>query len=175
MNTVLLKSDGNAVVFGPVSVKNPLRIPDLPSHVIYTQASLGGHHLVLLRSDGRVVAIGSNTDGQCNIPQAMRSRCCIQVAAGDIHTALLMKDGTAIAFGSNLDRQCDLPRELPHGVNGYTQIAAGFVNTVLLQSDGMAVVCGHNKDGQANIPALPEGMRYSECGVPPWCAVQHYL
>merc|ERR1719491_2569511 len=36
--------------------------------MIYTQVAAGSGHTVLLRSDGVVVACGSNADGKCNIP-----------------------------------------------------------------------------------------------------------
>ena len=180
-HTVLLTSDGKAKLFGCTWQRKwlchqkyhrphfaplfaPPEIPDVTStHVIYTQASPGGFHVALLRSDGKVVIIGCNDSGQCNIPPELGAgRCCIQVAAGFNHTVFLMDDGTAIAFGSNNHTQCDLPKRLPDGVHGYTQVAAGFVNTVLLQSDGMAVACGDDENDQRNIPALPKGISYTQ-------------
>ena len=85
-HTVLLTSDGKAKLFGCTWQRKwlchqkyhrplfaplfaPPEIPDVTStHVIYTQASPGGFHVALLRSDGKVVIIGCNDSGQCNIP-----------------------------------------------------------------------------------------------------------
>lgn len=43
-------------------------VPALPPGVTYTQVVAGGHHTVLLRSDGRAVACGSNDCGQSSVP-----------------------------------------------------------------------------------------------------------
>ena len=42
-------------------------VPDLPAGVTYTHVAAGGCHSMLLRSDGGVVAFGSNHGGQCAI------------------------------------------------------------------------------------------------------------
>ena len=39
----------------------------LDGDVTYTQIYAGGIHTVLLRSDGKVLAVGRNNSGQCDI------------------------------------------------------------------------------------------------------------
>jgi len=58
----------------------------------------GGGHTVGLRSDGTVVAVGNNDDGQCNVGGWTD---ITQVTAGWDHTVGLRSDGTVVAVGSN--------------------------------------------------------------------------
>eukprot|EP00435_Cladocopium_sp_Y103_P028929 s186_g7.t1 len=121
-----------------------------------TMVSAGGYHTVLLRSDGRVVACGSNRCKQRSIPKGTYT----QVSASSVHSVLLRSDGKAIAFGMNRDRQCNIP-PLDKGMS-YTQVSAGGQHTVLLRSDGSVVACGSNSSGQCSIPPLDEGVSYTQ-------------
>ena len=58
----------------------------------------GNYHTVGLKSDGTVVAVGMNGDGQCDVGNWTD---IIQVAAGDDHTVGLKSDGTVVAVGDN--------------------------------------------------------------------------
>ena len=69
----------------------------------------GGCHTVLLRSDGAAVAFGSNSDGQCRIPELVAGVSYTQVAAGREHTVLLRSDGAAVALGDDYEGQCIIP------------------------------------------------------------------
>ena len=122
--------------------------------------SAGYSHTVLLCSDGRAVACGKNTDGQCNIPPLDEGVSYTQISAGHFHTVLLRSDGSVAACGSNLHGQCNIP-PLDEGVS-YTQISADHFHTVLLRSDGIVVACGANFLGQCNIPRLDEGVSYTQ-------------
>ena len=96
----------------------------------------GDFHTVGLKSDGTVVAVGRNDDGQCDVGSWTD---IIQVAAGDYHTVGLKSDGTVVAVGWNDDGQCD--------VGNWTdiiQVAAGDCHTVGLKSDGTVVAVGDN-------------------------------
>ncbi|CAK9049098.1 E3 ISG15--protein ligase Herc6 [Durusdinium trenchii] len=136
------------------------KIPPLKEGMSYNQVAAGCFHTVLLRSDGDVVACGSNSDGQCDIPPLEEGISYTQVSAGGSHTVLLRSDGNAVACGSNSDGQCDIPA-LEKGIS-YTQVSAGCFHTVLLRSDGNAVACGSNSDGQCDIPALEKGISYTQ-------------
>ena len=87
----------------------------------------GVGHIVLLRNDGTVVALGYDRFGQCNIPE-LGDLTDTQVAAGSLHTVLLRSDGMAVPCGNNYKGQscgeneygqCNIP-EL--GDLTYTQV-----------------------------------------------------
>ena len=101
------------------------------------------HHTVGLRSDGTVVAAGSNSYGQCNVDEWSN---IARIAAGAHHTVGLKKNGTVVAAGSNSYGQCNV-----NGWNNIAEIAAGAYNTVGLKKDGTVVATGSNNDGECNI------------------------
>ena len=60
--------------------------------------AVGSNHTVGLTSNGTVVAVGSNEDGQCDV----HDWCdIVAVAAGCAHTIGLKSDGTLVAMGAN--------------------------------------------------------------------------
>lgn len=80
---------------------------------------------MLLRSDGRIVACGSNRFGQCNIPEPGEGVVYAQVAAGCHHTVLLRSDGRITACGSDsLGHSCG-------GLAGYMAISPEVCGGVL--------------------------------------------
>jgi len=103
----------------------------------------GATHTVGIRSDGKVLAVGSNSYGQCNVGSWTD---ITQVAAGDLHTVGLKSDGTVVAVGDNQGEQCN--------VGDWTdiiQVACGSTHTVGLKSDGTVVAVGYCYDGQCNV------------------------
>jgi hypothetical protein len=109
------------------------------SNIIITQVAAGGYHTVGLKEDDTVVAVGDNSDGQCDVGGWTDIK---QVAAGAKHTVGLKDDGTVIAVGENYHGQCN--------VGGWTdiiQIAAGRYNTVGLKEDGTVVAAGKSIRG----------------------------
>ena len=64
-----------------------------------------GWHTVGLKSDGTVVAVGSNKYGQCDVSQWTD---IVAVSAGGLHTVGLKSDGTVVAVGYNGDGRCDV-------------------------------------------------------------------
>ena len=69
------------------------------------QVSAGAFHTVGLKSDGTMVAVGRNTEGQCDVSDWNSIQ---QVSAGGYRTVGLKSDGTVVAVGSNDDGQCDV-------------------------------------------------------------------
>ena len=65
----------------------------------------GGFHTVGLHSDGTVVAVGENDDGQCDVSDWSD---IVAVAAGDDYTVGLRSDGTMVAVGDNDYGQCNV-------------------------------------------------------------------
>jgi alpha-tubulin suppressor-like RCC1 family protein len=104
----------------------------------------GFGHTVGLMSDGTVVAVGDNTDGQCNVASWTGIQ---QVAAADYYTVGLKSDGTVVAVGDNTDGQCNVA-----SWSGIQQVSAGYAHdTVGLKSDGTVVAVGDNTYGQCNV------------------------
>ena len=103
----------------------------------------GSSHTVGLKSDGTVVAVGSNDCGKCNMSDWAT---IVAVSAGDAHTVGLKADGTVVAVGSNNYGRCN--------VSDWTNIAAvsaGSSHTVGLKNDGTVVAVGSNTYGQCNV------------------------
>jgi len=103
----------------------------------------GGAHTVGLKSDGTVVAVGDNDNGQCDVNGWAH---ITQVAAGYYHTVGLKSDGTVVAVGENYPGQCEVG-----GWKDIVQVAAGGAHTVGLKSDGTVVAVGDNDDGQCDV------------------------
>ena len=105
--------------------------------------SAGDSHTVGLKSDGTVIAVGENDDGQCDVSGWTD---IVAISAGGWHTVGLRSDGTAVAVGSNKHGQCR--------VSGWTDIvavSAGGAHTVGLRSDGTVVAVGYNEYGQCDV------------------------
>ena len=97
---------------------------------------------------GNVVAWGSNSSGQTNVPVAAQSGVTA-IAAGGAHTVALKTNGTVVAWGQNFDGQTTVPA----GLSGVTAIAGGSVHTVALKSDGTVVAWGDSGFGRTTVPA----------------------
>ncbi len=104
--------------------------------------SAGVNHIVGLKKDGTVVAVGDNDYGQCDVSDWTD---IVSVAAGDMHTVGLKKDGTVVAVGYNFNYQCN--------VSNWTDIiavSAGISHTVGLKSNGTVIAIGDNTDGRCD-------------------------
>ncbi len=62
-------------------------------------------HTVGVKSDGTVVAVGNNEEGQCDVDNWTD---IVAVSAGGYHTVGLKADGTVVAVGNNEAGQCDV-------------------------------------------------------------------
>ncbi len=103
----------------------------------------GEFHTVALRSNGTVVATGTNYNGQLKVGDW---RDIISVAAGRYHTVGLKSDGTVVAVGHNEDGQCDVG-----SWRDIVAISAGYWHTVGLKSDGTVVAVGRSEHGQLDV------------------------
>ena len=112
-----------------------------PLGQVTPMVAAGWSHLVGLKSDGTVVAVGANGVGECNVGTWTD---IVQVAGGG-HTVGLKSDGTVVAVGGNYYGQCD--------VGTWTDIVqvAGGGHTVGLKIDGTAVAVGSNSYGTCNV------------------------
>jgi hypothetical protein len=94
----------------------------------------GGFHTVGLKSDGTVVAVGRNDDGQCDVGGWTG---ITQIAAGLDYTVGLRANGKVVAVGDCVYGEC--------AVGDWTdiiQVAVFYLNTVGLKSDGTVVRAG---------------------------------
>ncbi len=106
----------------------------------------GSGHVVGLRNDGTVVAVGDNEYGQCNVDDWDN---IVAISAGDWHTVGLKADGTVISTrpfdrkGISTISACDVDKW-----SDIVAISAGCGITLGLKKDGTVVSCGYNKENQ---------------------------
>ena len=72
-----------------------------------TAIAAGDYHAVGLKKDGTAVAVGTNSDGRCDVA-AWKNLAAVY--AGGRHTVGLKKDGTLVAVGNNSKGQCDVEK-----------------------------------------------------------------
>jgi T5SS/PEP-CTERM-associated repeat protein len=135
-----------ARVWGQQGLANP----HLASQVV---ALAGGDaNTVALRSDGTLVAWGSNEGGQCNIPADLGLVKVVAgvntIAAGHYHTVAVRSNGTVAAWGRNTFGQCDVPGD----VSAVLSVAAGEGHSLALREGGIVSGWGRNDYGQAAVP-----------------------
>ena len=110
--------------------------------------SAGYDHTIGLKSDGTVVAVGDNDNGQCNVKDW---KDIVAVSAGDYYTVGLKSDGTVVAVGNNDDGKCSV-----EDWKDIIAVSAGNHHTVGLKSDGTVVATKFNHsmwhyDGQCDV------------------------
>lgn len=98
-----------------------------------------------LRTDGRVVAWGGNTEGQCDVPEAALSGVQ-SISASGVQTVALREDSGVIGWGNHSMGGLPVPTETQDGV---AAIAAGYEFVVALKDDGTVLVWGSNYETQA--------------------------
>lgn len=106
----------------------------------------GKGHVVALKRDGTVVAVGDNTFGQCNVGDWTD---IISISAGDYHTVGLKSDGTVVTTQSK-SAFPDSYSEISTWKD-IVSISAGYGFTLGLKSDGSLVAAGFNKEGQCDV------------------------
>lgn len=164
---LLLRADGTVVYRGDWQYRDEMAVPrDLAG----VRAIAAGRSFALaLKEDGTLVAWGSNSGGQLDVPSARdaaapfvpipraypthatdseRPRSFIAVAAGHEHSVALRNDGTVVAWGGNSRGQLDVPENL----TGVTGIAAGDKHSIALLSDGTVVTWGRTVGGPIDQP-----------------------
>lgn len=65
------------------------------------QVSAGDQHSLARRSDGVVVAWGSNGSGQCVVPNLPNGLHYVEVAGGSSHGLARRSDGSVVAWGDD--------------------------------------------------------------------------
>ncbi|MBO4355389.1 MAG: hypothetical protein J5850_00855 [Clostridia bacterium] len=130
-----VKEDGT-VSYGAGRLYTP------PEGLTAVSVSVGYLHVVVLLSDGTVVAFGDNTYGQCETSDWSK---VVAISAGKNHTVALRSDGSVIAVGDNSKGQTKVS-----AVRNGVAISAGDANTVILLNSGMVTAIGDNSSGQCD-------------------------
>ena len=136
-----VKADGTVKVFKWSWADAP--IDKVSSWTDIKSVSSSWDHIVALKSDGTVVAAGSNAYGECEVGGWTD---IVAVSAGMNFTLGLKSDGTVVAAGLNENGQCDVG-----SWTGIAAIDAGYYHSVGMKSDGTVVASGANWQGQCNV------------------------
>jgi hypothetical protein len=158
-----LLSDGTVVGWNPrpsFEVPDPGKIlPSLSSLSNITAISMCNYHLLALKNDGTVVALGENGSGQSTVPVGLNN--VVAVSAGANHSLALKSNGKVVAWGDNTYGQTNVPA----GLSGVAAISAGYNHNLALESNGVLVAWGDNTYGQCNIPAGLSNVVYVSAGA----------
>lgn len=127
------------------------------------------NHILFLRSDGKVLAIGNNEYGQLGIGNNERRNSIsevigvsdvVKISVGNAFSLFLKADGTVYSCGHNFFGQLGHGFENMYNQNTPTQIlklenivkiACGYHHSLFLRSDGKVLSCGYNLFGQIGI------------------------
>lgn len=145
-------------------------IPNIENKPIKIAMSPTDTHMLILKEDGTVWAVGENTRGQLGdgtnisktIPvQAIGLTKVIDIAVGADHSIALKSDGTVWAWGANYYGQVgdntktdkNTPQRVKgpgdvYKLSGITAISAGRHHNLALKNDGTVYAWGDNKYGQ---------------------------
>lgn len=126
--------------------------------------SLGDDHALALRSDGTVVAWGSDQDGKLGSGRSLYAATPIKVpglasasaiGSGNAHALAVLQDGTAWTWGSNTRGQLGdgttADRSSPVKVSGIANVSmacGGYEHSIALLQDGTVWSWGANYVGQ---------------------------
>ena len=115
-----------------------------------TEKSRGRGHVVGLRLDGSVVAIGDNDWGQCNVKGWQD---VVKVVAGDWYTVGLTEKGKVLITGKNQSGTKYIEEDILEEINrrkDVVDIAAGYGQTLCLHRDGTISAFGFDDDGKSS-------------------------
>jgi hypothetical protein len=107
----------------------------------------GSIHSLAVKTDGTVIAWGTNNYGQTDVPAGLTN--VVAIAGGGSHSIALRADGTATAWGGNTYGQTNVPGYLTNVI----AIAAGGYHSLALKADGRVTAWGDGSVGKTNVPA----------------------
>lgn len=107
----------------------------------------GRGHVVGLTSDGHVIAIGDNSQGQCNVEGWEN---IIAIAAGDWYTVALTSEGEVLITGENKAENKYINKLKMDTWKNIQDIAAGYGQTLVVKSDGYVDAMGYDDKGKCS-------------------------
>ncbi|MEI6234210.1 MAG: hypothetical protein WCT04_14250 [Planctomycetota bacterium] len=171
--SLALKGDGSVWLWGFVAgtvKKNSTNIvaAQVPTQISgltdITAIAGGGMHLLALKTDKTVWALGNNAHGQLGNGSTRLSTKPVQVkslanavgiAAGTFHSLVRLQDGTVMAWGANnggqLGNLTTKDSRVPVKVlllNNAVSIAAGYSHSLAVKSGGSVLSWGGNSSSQ---------------------------
>ena len=114
-----------------------------------TAVAAGEFHSLALRSDGTVVAWGTDDFGDTDVPPALTN--IVAVSAGGFHSLALRADRTVAAWGWNDFGQANVPP----GLTNVIDVAAGLTYSLALCANGTVVAWGDDSvysSGATDVP-----------------------
>lgn len=105
----------------------------------------GNGHIVGLKKDGTVVAIGDNTYGQCDVDDW---KDIVRIITGDWYTVGIRSDGRVLITGDNKNNTYYIEHKLIESIDNVIDAAAGYGQTICLLSDGSIKAFGFDDFGK---------------------------
>jgi hypothetical protein len=88
------------------------------------RVAAGAEHALALRTDGKVLAWGSNLYGQCSVPEGLQG--VVDVKAGDYYSLAVLNDGRVVSWGGvNWSDTFFDPVPVPGWVSSIREVSAG--------------------------------------------------
>lgn len=128
-----------------------------PKWKMASKMSYGWDHAAGILPDGRVVAVGCNSDGQCDVSDWEN---IVKVCCGKSHTVGLRADGTVVAAGNNDDGRCNVS-----DWKDIIEIGCCFWQTFGIKKDGTIIDCGFNYDGPEREIYTWSNLKELSCGA----------
>lgn len=139
---------GNSIRGWGRSTEGQITVPDLVGATTYTMVAAGTDHTALLKSDGRIVCVGANDDGQCEVPAFFLPYDMVR--CGSNFTLARNLNGDIEAWGANGTGAGSAPV-----LSGRADdFAGGLDHAVALLGDGTIVFWGDNSQGEQTQPTL---------------------
>jgi alpha-tubulin suppressor-like RCC1 family protein len=144
------------------SEKTPVPGTVAPHRVIAVSA--GTSHSLALLDNGSVVAWGSDSSGECDVPRNLTN--VTGISAGNGFSVAVKNDGSVVAWGCREDtRQYDIrhpqaavvcdnscPCTVPPDLTQVKTVSAGENCVLALKRDGTVIAWGRNYSAECHVP-----------------------
>ena len=107
----------------------------------------GGGHMLVLKTNGAVVAWGDNNQGQTTVPLAAKSGV-VAIAAGFLHSVALKSDGSIVVWGTREEWD---ESKVPVGFPPALAVAAGGGSLAIVRDPPPSLTLRRNADQTLNL------------------------